>query len=122
MERLTLTINMRELSHNIRHNYRRAVKYNRSIINASLLPLYKTNINFKESILSDVIISIKRVEKETGMSISDLAGYFKKYAITYFFKNINGKKVPVNSTELINAYKELSSGNVKQAKKILYGI
>jgi hypothetical protein len=101
----------------ITKRYREAIEHNRSRINCTLRPLYGKDIPFKESILTDVIISIKRIIDVTGMNIDELANYFKSKGITNFF--CNGK--PVSSEKIIKGFHALQSGlSLQTVRNILY--
>lgn len=101
--------------------YKEAIIYNRKRINCTLMPLYGKEINFKESILSDVICSINRIIDSTGMNINELAIYFKSKGITTFFRWKEGKQIPIESSRIISAYHALQSGiPISDVKNILY--
>ncbi len=102
----------------IAKRYRETVDYNRSRINCTLRPLYGKDIPFKECILGDVIVSIKRIIEVTNMNMDELANYFKTRGITSFFHNDK----PVSSDKIIKAYQALDSGlPLEDVKNILYG-
>lgn len=105
----------------IKIGYRKSIEHTREQINRTLKPLYRENINFKESILGEVNWKIKSLQSCTGKNIEEIGKFFRSHGISDFFITENGKRVPISSDKILLAYQALLSGDIRKSKFILYG-
>lgn len=97
-----------------KEKYNKQISYTRSMINATLFPLYKRDIPFKTSVLTEVVNKIDQIINETGQNIDVVAQELRSYLgpQTKFFRKENGKKVPCEALRIIKAYKAMKANEV----------
>jgi len=98
--------------------YIRAIDNDRVYINNKLYPFYGRSLNIPENQLGNTVCKIKGIEKETGLPMEELAVKIREYVGDIsFFREVEGKMVPIESDRLLNAFKairdKLSANTVK---------
>lgn len=102
----------------ITRRYRAAVDYNKWRASCTLKPLYGKSIVFADRVTTEVTYRIKEMINETGKDISEIAEEFREYLgyRTVFFREENGKRIPIDSQRIMKAYKAMQS---RQPVKII---